>query len=508
VTPDPKNLDREISQPGKGGRQWSFEDKAKAITPTKLATIFADANKGKLDELIGLARGVEEKDLHARAQLSTRKLAMTLPWRVVAPTDRPADVAMAERVASWTIDRPGWASMVRDAMDAVLCGFSALEIIWSKGAVWTPDRVEWRDQRHFQLDEATGREIRLKVEGKAEGDELPPAKFILHRPHLLAGPVSRVGLVRPLGVAYSIKTLGLTAWLTFVEIFGVPWRIGTYERNASDDDKEALEDAMLALGLDAAGIVPNGTRVQIEQAVSGTADAHERLIRWVDDQVSKVVLGQTMTADNGASLSQAKVHNEVRRDILHSDARDLEETINRDLIRPLVDLNFGPQENYPRVVCLTDPAEDRREFAEVVSMLVDRGLRVEQSVVRDRIGVDQPAADAEVLAPRGASPADATSSTAPASTSSKNGKAFTAGLTSTADAADFIDEEVADVAGGGMEALLQEVRDAAKDSETFSAFLARLASAEVDGDRLVRALATKTTIARTVGDATDEVELP
>lgn len=39
----------------------------------------------------------------------------------------------------------------------------------------------------------------------------------------------------------------------------------------------------------------------------------------------------------------------MRDDIRDDDAEALEETINRDLVRPFIDLNFGPQQQYPEV---------------------------------------------------------------------------------------------------------------------------------------------------------------
>ncbi|MCP4699306.1 MAG: DUF935 family protein, partial [Gammaproteobacteria bacterium] len=57
-----------------------------------------------------------------------------------------------------------------------------------------------------------------------------------------------------------------------------------------------------------------------------------------------------MTADDGSSQSQAQVHDGVRVDILRADAKSLSETLNRDLVQPFIDLNFGAQENYPRIL--------------------------------------------------------------------------------------------------------------------------------------------------------------
>ncbi len=56
-----------------------------------------------------------------------------------------------------------------------------------------------------------------------------------------------------------------------------------------------------------------------------------------------------MTADDGSSNAQAQVHNDVRVDILEADAKALANTLNRDLLRPYIDLNFGPQADYPRI---------------------------------------------------------------------------------------------------------------------------------------------------------------
>jgi len=76
-----------------------------------------------------------------------------------------------------------------------------------------------------------------------------------------------------------------------------------------------------------------------------------RLAEWIDRQISKAVLGQTMTADDGSSHAQAQVHDEVRQDIIDADAKQLATTINRDLIKPYIDLNYGVQEEYPRMRC-------------------------------------------------------------------------------------------------------------------------------------------------------------
>ena len=89
------------------------------------------------------------------------------------------------------------------------------------------------------------------------------------------------------------------------------------------------------------GFIQQACRLSFQEVTRGAGnDVFERLARWVDEQTSKAVLGQTMTSDNGSSQAQANVHNDVRHDIAVSDARSLTGSLNRDLVMPYVDLKL------------------------------------------------------------------------------------------------------------------------------------------------------------------------
>jgi phage gp29-like protein len=504
-------LRRDQAKPSaRGARPWTYAAVASGLTPSKLAALFTAADGGDNAELLTLAGDIERRDLHTRAQLSTRKLALAgLPWQVDAASDDGFEVALAEELGA-LIRRPTFQSLVVDAMDAVMKGFAAIEIGWQRGARWTPTSFTWRDPRHFVFDPEDGTTLRLRTDEKPkEGVEMPAFKFITHAPRLVSGPVATAGLVRPLGVMYSIKTLGVGAWLSFMEIFGIPTRLGKYTRGATEDDIDALEKAVQMIGLDGSGVMPDTTQIELLDAIGkGAATGeHERMTEWADRQISKGVLGQTLTADQGASYAQGKVHNLVRRDILLADALALRATLQRDLVQAYVDLNYGPREVYPQIHCITDEPEDRRAFIEALSVAIDRGLRVEASQVRDRFGLDEPAEGAEVLHPLGQPPVAGGS--APAQVPAKQ----TATGTQRMAAADDADEPADFIAGESDPAdwetttkpMRAAIDRAAAAGETFDGFLSALARETADGSKLVQSLAMKTLQARGMGDATDEV---
>ncbi|ORE85584.1 hypothetical protein ATO4_26447 [Aurantimonas sp. 22II-16-19i] len=121
------------------------------------------------------------------------------------------------------------------------------------------------------------------------------------------------------------------------------------------------------------------------------------LIDYVDKQVSKLVLGQTMTSDNGSSKAQATVHNDVRLDIQAADGKQLGQTITRDLVVPFVAMNFGPQQLYPRATYQVAAPEDLGGLTNAVSVLVPLGLKVSQREMRERVGLSEPEKDEELL---------------------------------------------------------------------------------------------------------------
>jgi phage gp29-like protein len=194
--------------------------------------------------------------------------------------------------------------------------------------------------------------------------------------------------------------------VTFAEIFGQPLRLGKYGAGATDAGKQSLLRAVANIGTDAAAIIPDSMLIEFTEArQTGSAELYERFCEYLDRQVSKAVLGQTLTTDllrGAGSRAAAQVHDEVRRDILAADARRLGETLTRDLVRPIVDLNAGPQRRYPRVELVLPNDQSDEEFAGIVAQLADRGVRIGQWTVLDRLDLPVPSSDEAVLEPAAA----------------------------------------------------------------------------------------------------------
>ena len=90
-------------------------------------------------------------------------------------------------------------------------------------------------------------------------------------------------------------------------------------------------------------------------------------------------MGQTLTSDSGGSYAQSKTHNDVRQDLTEADCKAVMETVRRDLIRPLVEFNFGVQAHVPYFILNATDTDDLKETAEIVNTLAAAGLEIPKS---------------------------------------------------------------------------------------------------------------------------------
>lgn len=366
------------------------------LTPQRLTSLLAAATRTQAGAYLELAERMEEADLHYRSQVQTRRLGLDgLEPRVIAAGDRGLPRRIAQDLEEMlTTD---WWSELTELSDGIAKGYSVAEILWDTGATqWRPGQIVQRPQSWYRYDPDDGVTLRL-VDGSRRGAELVQYGQLVHEPPLKAGLPIRAGIARAAAWGYLLKQLALKRWSIGAELGATPWRIGRYPAGTAETDVAILQEAVRVLGVDGSAVFPDSMTIDlVAPGKAGGTDIQERLCRYVDAQVSKVVLGQTMTSDDGSSLSQAQVHNEVRLDILAADARALARTINRDLVRPWVDLNWGPQPAYPRIEYPVEWPEDLAALAQAVETLAPM-MPIPASWVRTKWNIPEPDGDEPVL---------------------------------------------------------------------------------------------------------------
>jgi phage gp29-like protein len=310
-----------------------------------------------------------------------------------------------------------------------------------------------------------------------------------------SGLTFRGGLARVVAFSWMCKAYDLKDWIAFIETYGLPLRLGRYGAEHSAEDVQKLFSAVANIGTDAAAVLPKSMEIEFTETGGGTtADkVFENFARYVDEQISKAVLGQTMTADNGSSKSQAEVHNEVRHDIAAADARALKGTLARDLVKPFVDLNFGVQERYPTLSIDIAEPEDTAMIIDKGLAMARQGVRIKASELRGKLGFAEPDDDDEIV---GTGPAPAAEGSRPATNTALN-------RASNADDLDEIEAGMLDDWDDVMEDVLGPIEAIVAGAATYQELKARLAEAapQLGASRLIDALVKGMFKARAIGDA-------
>jgi phage gp29-like protein len=211
--------------------------------------------------------------------------------------------------------------------------------------------------------------------------------------------------VRTLAWPYLFKNYSLRDLAEFLEIYGLPLRLGKYPSGATDAEKGRLMQAVVEIGHNAAGIIPESMSLEFKEAAKGQADPFLALITWAEKTMSKAVLGATLTSQaDGASSTNAlgNVHNEVRHDIRDADLRQIANTLTRDLLWPMIAFNVQGISSFyrcPKFVFNTAEAGDIKLYSEALPSLQNSGMRISKSWLHETTQIPEPIDENDVLTP-------------------------------------------------------------------------------------------------------------
>lgn len=155
-----------------------------------------------------------------------------------------------------------------------------------------------------------------------------------------AGQPDDLGLLLKAATQTIPKKNMLGFWDTFGEIFGMPMRIAkTTSRDQKEQDK--LLNMLTKAGTQLAMVA--GMETEIEFVESGKGDAYnvyDKRIDRANSELSKLIIGQTMTIEDGSSLSQSETHLEVFENLVESDRDMLRDIVNNQLLPRMVKHGF------------------------------------------------------------------------------------------------------------------------------------------------------------------------
>ena len=277
-------------------------------------------------------------------------------------------------------------NVIDDLMDTP--EFEALlrEIMLSR--FWGVSLVECRFINGFEFKSIPRKHIRLKTKEIAirEEDErgIPYADNDLI---IQFGQDDDYGIILRAAPYVIYKRGGFGDWAQFVELFGMPQRIGKYS-SMDEQSRRALIQAFEEAGSAPYLVIPKETEAtQTTLSSSGNGALYNDFRNACNEEILITVLGQTMTTQDGSSLAQGQVHMAVQEKKHRADRRFVERMLNKYFV-PLLE-----KRGYPVAGGKFKFLDKAQEISVQETVQLSEILPIPQSYLYDKYNIPLPEGD-------------------------------------------------------------------------------------------------------------------
>lgn len=376
--------------------------------PSTLPTLSADslheaitsAEMGDTRLYFAACRDALLADTHLLGLIGTRFNAVIGDDEVILPASKAvADIAAADAIRAAIERMEDFSGLVQSLLWGHVWPLSLVERTY-KTASHPGLTYDWGTIRAVKDHSMRWTQGHLELERVDERTRLPTGdwftpdmtRYILHRGHILPTPDCWGGPIRSLLWWFLLKTMSRDWWARFLDRFGTPFPVAKFEKN--DDRSRAILERAFRMSSKIGGlVVSQGTQVELAQANTGAADAHERFFQRCCDEQSRAVLGQTLSSTasptgfgGGASDLQSKVRDDLRQ----GDVRRIGQTLRQKFFLPWLRLNHFSGAP-PKITFGQQEPEQLATVGQVLAALKQAGIRVAPGalpVLSERLGLE------------------------------------------------------------------------------------------------------------------------
>lgn len=308
------------------------------LTPSYVKMILNDTSNLNKQNLIDTLLGTDS-DYTAKI-LERNSIFRKAEWSIEETGNKKIDDFVREEL--WRVlDN----NIFQQIHESVFRRFSVQEIVWSKSSQVRIEALINHSQRGFEYEDGV-----LKLYNKEENkfSSIPDNKIILCESPLKIKnyPLS---ISEQLAMIICIKYYALYKnWPKFNENYAMPPVVGKTGTN-NEEEKKVMRKGLEDLGSFAYAVISNDSSIDFLELKYSSPETFEKIIKVSNDVIAKAVLAQTLTtqSDGKGSYSLGEVHADVKEDVFTESLDLVCDSINKYLVKPLVDFNFTT-DIYPR----------------------------------------------------------------------------------------------------------------------------------------------------------------
>lgn len=366
-------------------------DVSRGLTPEKIDRIMLAANSGDIRDQCRLAQELMEHNADIMQAMSTRKNAVIGCGWHLEPGDGSPDAGRAAELLEKQLQECGdgddadtFEDLLEDLLGALLPGFAVSEILWIKGGGGTIGGFHHIEQKNFTFTD--GFTPKLVTSDHPVGELIDRRRIIYHKLRIHGSDPVRGGLIRPLAWLHCFKNITEKDLLGFIERHGMPFIAAKVDEAAFEKEKNLVKRLVRSFGTSGGGIFTKNVELQLLES-KNDGIVFNRLLEYLEKAVNKVILGQTASSGESAGLSKGDAQSKVRQDILESDCRMLQRTINSQLLKPMCSYLFGDRTAPPKLVIACAAPEDTLQLATVIKTIHDAGYETDLDEVGKRLNL-------------------------------------------------------------------------------------------------------------------------
>lgn len=379
------------------------------LTPRDVSWILAEADGGQPRRLVDLFQEARQKDgeIQACCGLRDQAVALCKPiWLLPedATTEEKKAVDTCKRIVE---DFENWPTMLDHLGSSYIFGHATSEVYWraSRSGLLLPHKAENVDARRFIFNKGAGALRYATSSSDREGIDLRakyPGRIIQMQRRIVGDVPAREGLARLLIWPALFRNWTLTDWIALGEIGWKPWRIGKYEKGASQEDIDGLINVLDRLGSSGVVALPASTNLDVQwpKGISSGSmgnGMHSELYEVMAREMRKAVLGTTTSVDSTANGDRAAtgVRDALRKDVHRRDAAESAACLTNQLFAPAIALNHGEKVRCPILWFKTEEADARTDLAKALADMRLAGVPIPVKWARAEFNAPEPEGDEE-----------------------------------------------------------------------------------------------------------------
>tara|TARA_R100000808_G_C2149423_1_gene157825 strand:- start:2102 stop:3292 length:1191 start_codon:yes stop_codon:yes gene_type:complete len=386
----------------KGGNTDRYQiDVSLDLSPLEVQNVFTSANGGNTKRQSKLANELTEKDPAIAQSWNVRVSSIAAcPWELVGDNADEVTRDLKNIQPSFDSGLVSFSKLLNYLQSAVLHGFAIAQAEYENGGsvisgfkVYSHSLFSYVDSSLPYYQDPGDTKKRRPI--------FSP-RWIYHTAtNARDMEPLRSGIVRPLAYLYAFRRHVTIEYMRGIEKYGLPLVQANVARWMweNSDEKTELKNFLGNMTYDGYLITPKDEVELNFPTASSAFDAavFKEYLDLSEKQIFRLILGQdsTSSADN-SNRSTAQVHNLVRQDILAADAKAVEETINNQIIKPLVAAKYRRSAQAPVFRFITKGVDELNQIATLAKTFKEAGYTIDLEDLATRTGLKITKDDEEI----------------------------------------------------------------------------------------------------------------